>query len=134
VLEYFSDAFIAFLNHNGARLPDVLRERRVGAPLRHAEADYFTPLRYGDRIEVAMVRCRLEATAVAIGYRVARLADGVRDGDRADRARLRRDGELPALSCPPTTWRRRSRACPPDHGVLRRRSVRVTSGRPITAP
>ncbi len=80
VLEYFSDAFIAFLNHNGARLPDVLRERRWGAPLRHAEADYFTPLRYGDRIEVAMVRCRLEATAVAIGYRVARLADGVVTG------------------------------------------------------
>ncbi len=80
VLEYFSDAFIAFLNHNGARLPEVLQERRWGAPLQHAEADYFKPLRYGDRIEVAMVRCRLEPTAVSVGYRVARLADGVVTG------------------------------------------------------
>src|SRR5512145_2250396 len=50
VLEYFSDAFVAFLTANGTRLAEVLRERRWGAPLRHAEADYFKPLRYGDRI------------------------------------------------------------------------------------
>lgn len=80
ILEYFSDAFIAFLNQNGADLPEVLREQRWGAPLRHAEADYFRPLRYGDRIEVAIVRCRVEATAVTIGYRVAGFPEGVVTG------------------------------------------------------
>jgi 1,4-dihydroxy-2-naphthoyl-CoA hydrolase len=77
VLEYFSDAFIAFLGERGTKLAEVLRENRWGAPLRHAEADYFKPLRYGDRIEVALVRARLEEGEVSVGWRVARCSDGV---------------------------------------------------------
>ncbi|MBN2197001.1 MAG: acyl-CoA thioesterase [Polyangiaceae bacterium] len=80
VLEYFSDAFLAFLDHSGASFPEVLRERRWGAPIRHVEADYYQPLRYGDRIEIALVRSHLESTAVTIGYRVSRVADGVVTG------------------------------------------------------
>ena len=77
VLEYFSDTFVAFLAAHGTRLAVVLRERSWGAPLRHAEADYFKPLRYGDRIEVAIVRAWVEETEVSIGYRVARVSDAV---------------------------------------------------------
>ncbi len=76
VLEYFSDAFIAFLGESGAQLADVLREKRWGAPLRHAEADYYKPLRYGDRIEVAMVRAELAESELRVGWRVARCPDG----------------------------------------------------------
>jgi acyl-CoA thioesterase FadM len=47
-----------------------LSERRWAAPLGHAEADYFRPLRFGDEISVALVRAHVEATQVTIGYRV----------------------------------------------------------------
>jgi 1,4-dihydroxy-2-naphthoyl-CoA hydrolase len=77
VLEYFSDAFIAYLGHSGARLADAVREKRWGAPLRHAEADYFKPLRYGDRIEVALVRAHVEECELTVGWRVARCSDGI---------------------------------------------------------
>jgi len=77
VLEYFSDTFIAFLGDRGTKLAEVLRENRWGAPLRHAEADYFKPLRYGDRIEVALVRALLEQSEICVGWRVARCSDGV---------------------------------------------------------
>ncbi len=77
VLEYFSDTFIAFLGYRGTKLAEVLREKRWGAPLRHAEADYFKPLRYGDRIEVALVRAHLGESEISVGWRVARCTDGV---------------------------------------------------------
>jgi YbgC/YbaW family acyl-CoA thioester hydrolase len=70
VLEYFHDAYVEFLAHHGHPLPDVLREGRWAAPLRHAEADYFRPMRFGDRIEVALTRALVEATQITIGYRI----------------------------------------------------------------
>jgi 1,4-dihydroxy-2-naphthoyl-CoA hydrolase len=72
--EYFHDAYVEFLEANGCALPDALRERSWAAPLRHAEADYLRPLRFGDRIEVALVAAHVEPSEVTIGYRVTREA------------------------------------------------------------
>jgi YbgC/YbaW family acyl-CoA thioester hydrolase len=74
-LEYFHDAYVAFLAASGVSLPAVLRERSWAAPLRHAEARYKKPLRFGDRVEVALVRARLEPTEATLGWRIARTAD-----------------------------------------------------------
>ncbi|HEX9619081.1 MAG TPA: thioesterase family protein [Polyangiaceae bacterium] len=73
VLEYFHDAYVEFLARHGEPLPVVLAERRWAAPLRHAEADYFRPLRFGDSIEVALVRAHVEPTQITVGYRVENL-------------------------------------------------------------
>jgi acyl-CoA thioesterase FadM len=52
------------------------------APVRHAEADYLKPLRFGDRVEVALVAAHLETmpnpTEVTLGFRIAHT-----DGDPA---------------------------------------------------
>jgi len=72
LLEYFHDAYVSFLAAVGTPLPEVLRSGRWLSPVRHAEADYFRPLRFGDEVEVALVRAHLEPTEVTLGYRVAR--------------------------------------------------------------
>jgi acyl-CoA thioesterase FadM len=66
---------VRFYAENGARLDHVLRTRRFLAPIRHAEADYFSPLRFADRVEVALVRAHLEPTEVTLGFRIAREDD-----------------------------------------------------------
>lgn len=73
LLEYFHDTYVSFLAASGAPLPQVLAERRWISPVRHAEADYFRPLRFGDEVEVALVRAHVEPTEVTVGYRVARI-------------------------------------------------------------
>ena len=77
VLEYFHDAYVAFLTHAGAPLPAVLAERSWAAPLRHAEARYRKPLRFGDRVEVGLVRAVVEPTEATLGWRLLRLSDVV---------------------------------------------------------
>jgi len=75
VLEYFHDAYLAFLADAGQPLPAVLAERRWAAPLRHAEADYLRPIRFGDALEVQLVRARFEGSTLVVGHRLA-AADG----------------------------------------------------------
>jgi 1,4-dihydroxy-2-naphthoyl-CoA hydrolase len=76
LLEYASDAFAAFCNARGVDLAGALRLRRWGAPIRHVEADYFLPLVFGDRVEIALVAAHVAETRATLGYRVARLGDG----------------------------------------------------------
>jgi 1,4-dihydroxy-2-naphthoyl-CoA hydrolase len=75
VLEMFHDTYAAFLGFAGAPLPEVLRSGTWLAPVRHAEADYFKPLRFGDPVTVEICRAHLAETEATLGYRVAR-ADG----------------------------------------------------------
>jgi YbgC/YbaW family acyl-CoA thioester hydrolase len=76
LLEYFNDAFFAFLAASG-HPPDVsICQQKQGLPIRRAEADYFAPLRFGDAVEIALVRAAVEDSVVGIGYRVARKSDG----------------------------------------------------------
>jgi 1,4-dihydroxy-2-naphthoyl-CoA hydrolase len=77
-LEVCHDAYVAFLDQAGLPLHEVLRGPWL-APVRHAEADYLKPLRFGDRVEVALVTAHLETmpnpTEVTLGFRIARGGD-----------------------------------------------------------
>ena len=68
--EYFHDAYVALLEAHGVDLPAVLRERRWGAPLGHAEADFKAPMRYGDRIVIEIVSGEIGTKSVKVFYRV----------------------------------------------------------------
>jgi 1,4-dihydroxy-2-naphthoyl-CoA hydrolase len=76
VLEMFHDAYGAFLDHAGFPLPEVLRSGTWLAPVRHAEADYFKPLRFGDRVNVEICRTHIAPTEATLGYRIARIVGG----------------------------------------------------------
>jgi len=76
VLEMFHDAYGALLAFAGAPLPEVLRTGTWLAPVRHAEADYFKPLRFGDPVTVEICRAHLTETEATLGYRIARQEGG----------------------------------------------------------
>jgi YbgC/YbaW family acyl-CoA thioester hydrolase len=72
LLEYCHDLLVDFFALNGAPLPEVLRDPTWISPIRHAEVDYFKPLRFGDPVEVALVSAHLSPSEVTLGFRVAR--------------------------------------------------------------
>ena len=72
VLEMFHDVYAAFLAFAGTPLPEVLRSGGWLAPVRHAEADYFKPLCFGDPVSVEICRAHLAETEATLGYRIAR--------------------------------------------------------------
>jgi YbgC/YbaW family acyl-CoA thioester hydrolase len=76
ILEMFHDAYAAFLAFAGTPLPEVMRAGTWLAPVRHAEADYFKPLRFGDPVRVEICRAHLFETEATLGYRVARTEGG----------------------------------------------------------
>jgi YbgC/YbaW family acyl-CoA thioester hydrolase len=71
-LEYFHDVYVAFLTAHGWPLHAALRDGKVLAPLKHAEVDFFRPLRFGDEIDVAIVRAAQEGSVLTVGFRVSR--------------------------------------------------------------
>ncbi|HKY36026.1 MAG TPA: thioesterase family protein [Polyangiaceae bacterium] len=73
VLEMFHDAYVAFLAFAGCPLPDVLKSGSWLAPVRHAEADYFKPLRFGDEVTIEICRAHLAESEATLGYRIVRL-------------------------------------------------------------
>ncbi len=76
VLEMFHDVYGAFLAFAGTPLPEVLRTGTWIAPVRHAEADYFKPLRFGDPVCVEICRAHVAETEATLGYRIARQEGG----------------------------------------------------------
>lgn len=76
VLEMFHDTYAAFLAFAGRPLADVLNRDTWLAPVRHAEADYFKPLRFGDVVDLEICRALLTETEVTLGYRMARAEGG----------------------------------------------------------
>jgi YbgC/YbaW family acyl-CoA thioester hydrolase len=72
VLEMFHDAYAAFLTFAGAPLRDVMNTDSWLAPVRHAEADYFKPLRFGDEVRVEICRAYVAETEATLGYRIVR--------------------------------------------------------------
>lgn len=78
--EYFHDAFLRYLDERGCPLAEALAARRWGSPLRHVEADYFAPLRFGDVVVVEIVGIKVRGTDVNVGYRIARAGAAVAVG------------------------------------------------------
>lgn len=76
-LEFAHDAFLAALAAGGLDLPRILREGRHLAPIRHVEADYFAPLRFGDEVVVGPVLARVEPTEAVVAHRIEREAGAV---------------------------------------------------------
>jgi YbgC/YbaW family acyl-CoA thioester hydrolase len=68
--DFFHDAYVAFLRVRGVPLEAALRDGGWVAPLRHAEAEYLRPLRFGDAIDVSLVRIDVGDTHYSIGYRI----------------------------------------------------------------
>lgn len=76
VLEMFHDAYAALLAFAGTPLRDVMTKDSWIAPVRHAEADYFRPLRLGDEVLVEISRAHLTETETTLGYRIVRSQGG----------------------------------------------------------
>jgi YbgC/YbaW family acyl-CoA thioester hydrolase len=70
VLEYFSDAYMAWLHEAAIDIPRTLELGEIAFPLVHAEADYLRPLRFGDTISVEIAATKVGETSFTIGYRI----------------------------------------------------------------
>ncbi|MDX2052161.1 MAG: thioesterase family protein [Polyangiaceae bacterium] len=70
IIEYCHDAYVNFLAERGHPLDQVLRDRKWAAPIRHAEADFFKPLRFGDTVNIGIVLAHLEPTEVALAFQL----------------------------------------------------------------
>lgn len=68
--DYVHIAYEGFLAEAGVPLPDVLRDRKWAAPLRHAEADYLRPAKFGDVLRVELVLADLEESEMSLGWRI----------------------------------------------------------------
>ena len=70
VFDFFHDAYVGFLRDRGAPLERALRDGDWVAPLRHAEAEYLRPLRFGDALDVEVRLLRVAETEYEVGYRI----------------------------------------------------------------
>lgn len=70
VFEYCHDLYVEYLDAHGVSLVEVLKQRQWAAPIRHAEADYLRPLRFGDEIAVSLPVAHLAESELTLGYRI----------------------------------------------------------------
>ncbi len=66
--DYFHDAYVAFLDHLGLPLDTSLQTADFLLPLVHANADFVTPMRFGERGEIELYLKRLGDSSYTIGY------------------------------------------------------------------
>lgn len=71
IFEYAHDVYAGLLAEAGHDLAGVLRQAQWAAPIRHAEADYLRPLRFGDEFEIAIVRAHFAPSELTLGTRLA---------------------------------------------------------------
>lgn len=76
LFDWFHDAYFAFLEGEGGRLPEVMVARPWIAPLRRVDAEFLRPIRFGDEVEVAIVALRLDGSELRTGYRIAPAGGG----------------------------------------------------------
>lgn len=70
-LDYFHDAWLAFMESAGLPHAAVVAAREWGAPLRRCEAEYLAPVRFGDKLEVALVKATWRGSNLTVGYRMS---------------------------------------------------------------
>jgi YbgC/YbaW family acyl-CoA thioester hydrolase len=70
IFEYAHDAYAELLAEAGHPLAAVLKEGVWAAPIRHAEADYLRPLRFGDEMDVAIVKAVFAPSELCLGTRI----------------------------------------------------------------
>lgn len=67
------EAFFAALDGGYQRL---ILERKIGLPAVHLEADWKSPLRYGDVAHIAVTCARTGRSSATLVYAITRAADG----------------------------------------------------------
>lgn len=70
LFDYFHDAYVSYLEESGLPLHVVLERGEWGAPLRHAEADFLGPIRFGDLVDVGIVGASWGEGKFILGYRL----------------------------------------------------------------
>lgn len=70
VLDYCHDLYVEYLLAHGIRLADVLKAHSWAAPIRHAEADYLSPLTFGVEVEVCLALAHLAESEMTLGYKI----------------------------------------------------------------
>ncbi len=76
IFEYWNDAYLGFLAAAGLPLPDVLRTGSWISPVRHAQAEFLAPLRFGEAVDVALVRAYVRPSELTLGCRVSLAESG----------------------------------------------------------
>jgi YbgC/YbaW family acyl-CoA thioester hydrolase len=71
--EYFSDALFSGLARFGYAGTRMLEDATYVTPVKHAEARYLSPLRFGECVEVTIVRALLRESDFTLGYRAERM-------------------------------------------------------------
>jgi YbgC/YbaW family acyl-CoA thioester hydrolase len=71
--EYAHAAYETFLAENGFPLARVLKEGQWAAPLRHVEADYRAPVRFGEQLGVQLVLAYVQESEITLGFRIVRV-------------------------------------------------------------
>lgn len=69
--EYVHEAYEGFLAEAGHPLAEVIREKKWAAPLKHVEADYFAPLRFGERVSVSLAAAEAQESEINLGWRLS---------------------------------------------------------------
>ena len=54
---------------------DLLDKRKIGFPAVHAECDFCSPLRYGDKYEISLTVIKMGTKSVTFGYILTKEAD-----------------------------------------------------------
>ena len=70
--DYFHDGYFAFMAHHGVELAEAFRQQTWAAPLKHVEADYLAPARFGDHVEAEVVGKQVEGSLVRLFHRMRR--------------------------------------------------------------
>mgnify|MGYP003886230833 CR=1 FL=1 len=116
--DWFHRAMEAWYGHLGLPYQHLLQERLVGFPSVHAEADYRTPVRFGDTVEVRLTVLEFGRSTIALGFEVW--------GDGEARARATGRVVTVVMCLDPTSERHmRAIACPDD---VRARIERFVEG------
>lgn len=70
IISFLHDAYVAFLEEAGVDLAALVRAGDYALPLRHAEADFLRPIRFGEKLEIELVRRMDGPQEVTLYYRV----------------------------------------------------------------
>jgi 4-hydroxybenzoyl-CoA thioesterase len=55
---------------------DLVMKRRIGFPVVHIEADFRTPLRYGDAVRIETTVAKIGTSSITFRYAMTRVSDG----------------------------------------------------------
>ncbi len=73
---YCHDAMEALFDPLEGGYVRLINERRIGLPAVHVDADFTSPLRYGDAMRILVDVPHLGNSSATLRYRFSRLADG----------------------------------------------------------